>query len=181
MLQWEVETSNLALTIPIVLVSRRNSLCHSSRGRSRLCSPRSCVNREGRHPAPGNGLLTPARSSQQLFLLDGCANITCSLLWAQIKFLTHCPLLWDPRSGPTSLMVQPASLNLDLGFVTLCSQSHRYTGSICRAAHTPEIGCPGDTLPFLERKELFVLSLSSVQPGGGNHPRLGNALNKSSS
>lgn len=78
-------------------------------------------------------------------------------------------------------MVQPASLNLDLGFVTLCSQSHRYTDSICHAAHTPEIGCPGDTLPFSEGRELFVLSLSSVQPGGGNHPRLGNALNKSSS
>lgn len=91
-LQWEVETSNLALTIPVVLVSKRNSLCHSSRGRTRLCSPRSCVNREGRHPAPGNGLSTPARSSQQLFLLDRCAKITCSLLWAQIKFLTHSPL-----------------------------------------------------------------------------------------
>lgn len=49
------------------------------------------VGKAGTQP-PGNRLLTPARSSQQLFLLDRYAEITCSLLWAQIKFLTHSPL-----------------------------------------------------------------------------------------
>lgn len=91
--QREVETSSLALTIPIILVSKRKPLCHSSGGRSRPASMCSlCLIGKAGSQLPGNQLLTPAGSSQQLFLLDRCAEITCSLLWAQINFRTHSPL-----------------------------------------------------------------------------------------
>lgn len=147
----------MAFTIPVVLVSKRKPLCHSSGGRTRpasTCSPRSCVQQGRKAPSPRGPAPDTFEEQPAAFPVGQVCqdNLWFTLGTEQVSYSLPivCGIL---GVVPASLMVQPGSLSLDLG-----SQSNGYTGSICHAAHAPEIGCPVDTLPFLERKELFVLS-----------------------